>query len=429
VHRLAGWNARSLVRFSVVSMFILFALAPLPWLRRPEAWIAALAVVMMVFPYFAERSFVGRPLFVSMATALILLLLWTDHLRAKIPIATVVVSVLLMAISTWVHGSWYLLLLLPMAFLLARLWKRAVLLGLCWAAGTLLGALLTGEPWTWLRQTALIPFWALGQNAPVDSLVGEFQPFSGGYPALIVIGAVFVWRKFTKRSFASVGRDPIFWLAAIGWILGFRVLRFWLDWGLPALALWLAFQFQELLETNAKAPNPPNAPKAEQLRKVIVSGFAVLSGAALLLFGFVASDRGGHWSQYGEIDALDASRPEDAGWVPDPGGILYNVSLSVFYETFFTNPHGDWRYILGFEPSFMRPEDLAVYQELWRTKNAIHACAPWVAKMKPADRLVLTGGPQIRPAFPQLEWHYAAKNTWVGRLPRQRFHYRLPDRG
>jgi hypothetical protein len=411
VHQLTGWNARSLVQFSVVSMFILFALSPLPWLRRPETWVAALTLVMLVFPYFAERSFVGRPLFVTMAATIILLLLWTRQPQAKIPKGTLIVSVLLMAISTWVHGSWYLLLLLPFSFLLARLWRKAIVLGLCWAVGTLLGAMLTGEPWTWLHQSALIPFWALGQNAPIDSLVGEFQPFSGGYPALIVVGAVFVWRKLTNRSFAPIGRDPVFWLAVTGWVLGFRVLRFWLDWGLPALALWLAFQFQELIE--------PKEPRTEPAGKGIAARFAILGGAALLLLGSVASDRGGRWSQYADINALDASRPENAGWAPDPGGILYNVSLSVFYKTFFTNPHGDWRYILGFEPSFMLPEDLAVYQELWRTKNAIHACAPWVAKMKPADRLILTGGPQIRPAFPQLEWRYAAENTWVGRLPRK----------
>jgi hypothetical protein len=120
------------------------------------------------------------------------------------------------------------------------------------------------------------------------------------------------------------------------------------------------------------------------------------------------------------LECLDAKRPEDAGWVPDPGGILYSVDLSVFYQTFFTNPHGNWRYAMGFEPTFMRPEDLAVYHEICRTHNAIRACAPWVQKMTPADRLVLRGPPQIYPAIRELEWFYAAPNTWVGRKPRPR---------
>jgi hypothetical protein len=67
----------------------------------------------------------------------------------------------------------------------------------------------------------------------------------------------------------------------------------------------------------------------------------------------------------------------------------------------------------------MRSEDWAVYQELWRTKNAVHACAPWVARMKSADRLVLVSGPQPRPTIDRLEWKYAAEMTWVGRLPRE----------
>jgi hypothetical protein len=115
---------------------------------------------------------------------------------------------------------------------------------------------------------------------------------------------------------------------------------------------------------------------------------------------------------------LDARRPEQAGWLPDRGGIFYCVDLTVFYQTFFRNPRGDWRYVLGFEPSFMRPEDLAVYQELWRSKNAIKATAPWVERMNATDRLVLRGGPQPRPAIGGLEWAYAVEGIWVGRKPR-----------
>jgi hypothetical protein len=104
--------------------------------------------------------------------------------------------------------------------------------------------------------------------------------------------------------------------------------------------------------------------------------------------------------------------------VPEPGGVLYNLDLTVFYQTFFRNPRADWRYALGFEPALMRAEDRAVYQELCRTLNAVRACAPWVRKMALEDRLVLLGGPETRPAIPELEWAYAASNTWVGRLPR-----------
>jgi hypothetical protein len=404
IHQFAHWDTWAIVAFSVVIMFLVFALAPLPWLKRPEIWLASLTLMVLAFPYFADRAFVGRPLFLSMGVTLILLSLWTRPQSESISRSTWALSISLLALAAWVHGSWYLLILLPVSFLLAGQWRKALQLSFCWVAGTLLGALLTGHPFEFLKQSALVPLLALGKNAPLNSLVGEFQPMTGHYPAAIIVVAILVWRHLMNRPIVAVLHDPIFWLAVLGFALGFRVFRFWLDWGIPALALWLAGQLQELLESRIA--------RDSWLR------VAVTCALGFILFSFVASDRDGRWSQFGKWESLDARRPEHAGWVPDNGGILYCVNLSVFYETFFQNPHGNWRYILGFEPAFMRPEDLAVYQELWRTLNAVKACAPWVQKMTPADRLVLLGGPQPQPAMPELEWYYAAENTWVGRLPR-----------
>ena len=405
VHRAANWDQRALVRFSVVAMFLVFAAAPLAWLKRPEAWFGALAIVLLAMPYFADRAFIGRPLFLTMGVTLAILLLWRTP-EAKVtswPLR--VLTVALLAISTWVHGSWYLLPLLPLVFFVAREWKKGLELTGCWFLGTILGAILTGAPWEFLRQSALIPFLALGQTAPTDSLVGEFQSFKGDFAAVVIVALVLVWRRTSGRSLAALGRDPVFWMMIAGWLFGFRVVRFWLDWGIPALALWLALQIEELLETHVRPNGWPRV------------GLSFL--AALILLAGVANNRGERWSQYGNWSTLDASKPEHAGWVPGEGGILYSVNLSVFYQMFFQNPHGSWRYALGFEPSFMTPENLAVYQELWATLNALRACAPWVQKMTPVDRLVLVGGPQPQPAIPELEWYYAAENLWVGRLPRR----------
>lgn len=403
IHRLSGGDASALVRFSVASMFLLFALSPLPWLKKPETWLASLALLMLLFPYFALRAFVGRPLLLSMAVTLILLSLWTPAQAPQAPWKRLLGSTILIALATWVHGSWYLFALLPAVFFLAREWRKGLDLTFCWLVGTVGGALLTGQPFEFLRQSALIPFLALGQSAPLNSLVGEFQPNTEPYPPLALLAVMLAWRKVAGRPLSALWRDPIFWLVVLGWLLSFRVVRFWLDWGLPALALWLARQFQDLL---------PNLSVGSWKR--IALGAA--AGAALFLF--VASDRGQHWSQYGRFSALDASKPADAEWLPEPGGILYSVNLSVFYDFFFTNPRGNWRYALGFEPSFMQEQNLAVYQDLWRTLNAIRACAPWVRQMTSADRLVLLGPPGTPPAFRTLEWRYAGGNTWVGRLPK-----------
>ena len=76
------------------------------------------------------------------------------------------------------------------------------------------------------------------------------QPFSGGYPALLIIAMILAARVKSGRSLSAMSKDPALWLAALGWLLVFKVFRFWLDWGLPDLALWTALQLQELLETN-----------------------------------------------------------------------------------------------------------------------------------------------------------------------------------
>jgi hypothetical protein len=297
-----------------------------------------------------------------------------------------------------------LLILIPASFLLARAYAKALHLAFCWIIGSCLGALVTGEPWTYLTQSVLTPFLALGMNVPPECLALELRPFSGGFPAIIVIGGVILLRRITGRPLSALIVDPVFWLAVVGWALGFRVARFWLDWGLPALALWLAKEIDQLLQTKL----PQNS----------WNRFLVSAAGAIMLFFVVGSDRNARWTRYGHIDCLDQSRPEHAGWVPDPGGILYSVDLSVFYETFFRNPHGNWKYVLGFEPSLMRAEDLAVYEELCHTRNALTACAPWVKNMTLADRFVLLGPPQTKPAFPDLQWKYVANGTWVGRLPR-----------
>ena len=36
--------------------------------------------------------------------------------------------------------------------------------------------------------------------------------------------------------------------------------------------------------------------------------------------------------------------------------------MSQFYRFFFKYPHGDWRYVLGFEPTLMTAENLAISQ-------------------------------------------------------------------
>jgi hypothetical protein len=402
IYQATNWEPKRLVGFSVVLMFAVFSIAPLLWSRRPEMWLAAMTLLMLVFPYFAERLLVGRPLWLTATATLILLWLWKEERAGRIFDKRAIVSSALVALCVWIHGSWYLFVLLPFCFFLSRRWRAGSILTGCWLIGSVIGSIPTGHPWRYLYESALIPFLALGQKLPVNALVGEFQPFSGGYPAAVIVAVILGVRVAWRLPLAKLSREPALWLAVIGWALGFKVFRFWLDWGLPAFALWIAWQLQEFSTASANLSGT-------------TARLGIAGVAAFLLLGIVADDRNQRWSRYGIFEAMDARRPEHREWLPGSGGILYMVNMSVFYETFFTNPRGDWRYILGYEPSFMPPEDYAVYKELWETLNAISAVQPWVAKMKPADRLVLLGPENTRPIIPELEWNYVVSNTWVGR--------------
>jgi hypothetical protein len=118
------------------------------------------------------------------------------------------------------------------------------------------------------------------------------------------------------------------------------------------------------------------------------------------------------------VDYLYADNPEVAGWLPDAGGVLYNAGMLDFYQTFFANPNGDWRYILGFEPNLMPPADLEIYRALQWNRYDLRGFAPWVEKMRPADRLLIRSSSATPPSIPELDWHYAATSAWLGRLPR-----------
>ena len=406
IYQATEWEPKTLVAFSMVLLFAVFSICPLLWGPRPEMWLASMTLLMLAFPYFAERLFVARPLWLTTTIALTFLWLWQEEQGARVFGKRSIICVALIAFSVWIHGSWYLFVFVPVCFFLSRRWRAGLILTGCWLVGSTLGSILTGHPWRYLYESALIPILALGQKLPMNALAGEFQPFSGGYPGVIVAVILGV-RVALGLPLGKLSRDPLLWLAVIGWVLGFKVFRFWLDWGLPALVLWIAGQLQEFSTMKEKF----SAPAAR---------LAITGVAASLLLGIVGNDGNERWSRYGNFEAMDSRRAEHREWLPESGGILYTVNMSVFYETFFTNPRGEWRYILGYEPSFMPPEDHAVYKELWETLNAIKAVQPWVAKMKPADRLVLLGPQNTRPIIRELEWNYVVSNTWVGRRHKEK---------
>lgn len=403
VHHVTGAQADGLVMFAVFFLLLLFSLAPLAWMRRPESWVASLLVGMVFFPGMLLRYYLARPLVFSVVVTLTILLLWRK--TPKPSARLLAVSAILFGLATWIHGSWYLFALVIAAFALAGQWRNSIALASCWLVGSFLGALLTGDPFGFLWNAVKIVTASVGQQLPSSMVVAEFQP-NDGAPLVVLLAVVFlIARAVSGKPVWTAIQDPIFILFVLGWILGFRVTRFWEDWGLPAFSLWMALEIHDYL--NARLA-------AESFRRLLIT-----TGLCGAFFLCMTGDYRSRWTGQLDADYLDASNPELAGWMPENGGILYSSDMRVFYNTFFKNPRAPWKYILGFEPSFMPPDDLRIYRAIQANRYSISSHEPWVKKMRPQDRMVISMASPSPPALPALEWKHAGHETWIGRLPRQ----------
>ena len=141
-------------------------------------------------------------------------------------------------------------------------------------------------------------------------------------------------------------------------------------------------------------------------------------GLAVTTFLATTNDFNSRWTYNLTQQYLTPDDKSLTGWLPDKGGILYSSDMAIFYQTFFKNPNGDWRYILGYEPALMPDEDFRVYHKILWNFGDSKTYAPWVEKMRPEDRLVISGGRSSPPNIPQLEWNYGVSDIWIGRLPR-----------
>ncbi len=393
-----------LVLFTVVALFALVNWSALPWLKRPEAWLVALIAVTLTSDLWMRFS-LGRPFIVTMAGLLTILFAWQVRGSSPPKWWTAVWMAAVIAICTFVHGVWYLWLLPVAAFFLAGQFRWGLMLLVAWVAGAFLGAAFTGHPVESLYQAVVMAARAFGMHSTQRTLAGEFQPSSGEVFGLVILGGLLILRQLAGLKAAPLSSNPAFWLAGLAWGLSFKASRFTEDWGWPALMVLIAGDLQLLLEARFAA---------DSFKRLALTG-----GLAAVTFLAITNDGGSRWTNNLTQQYLTtAEHPELAGWMPEKGGILYSGEMTIFYQTFFKNPTGDWRYILGYEPGFMPDEDFKVYHGiLWNFGDA-KAYTPWVEKMRPPDRLVIRGAKGAPPNIPQLEWKYGVSGIWIGRVPR-----------
>jgi len=266
----------------------------------------------------------------------------------------------------------------------------------------LAGATLTGHPVTFLKQAVDIVLAISNDKVPSWMLVGEFAPSYGEFAVLTLVAVVFLWRKQQKTAESRLYCAPLLWLIGITWVLGFRADRFWADWGMPAVIVWLALQFEEIFGS---------AWNAVSSKRLIAAGFL-----AVPLFLHTTNDLNSRYTQSFREPFLDGKDASLQGWTPEPGGIFYHAQMQFFYNTFYKNPNAEWRYILGFEPALMKEEDLKIFHTIQWNPGEPAAYEPWIKRMSSVDRLAVYS--TTPPNIPQLEWRHALGNIWIGRLPR-----------
>jgi hypothetical protein len=240
--------------------------------------------------------------------------------------------------------------------------------------------------------------------------VTELRPTTGNWFPLLLMGGLLVLRQQARLPTRPLSAQPAFWLACLGWVLGSQAERFWDDWGMPALMVLLALDLDLLLA--ALLP-------AHSVKRLVLTGIL-----ALTLFLAATNDAGQRWSSSAGEAYLTENDPKLAGWLPGPGGIFYETDMEFFYHTFFRNPAAPWRYTAGFEPAFMPADDFLTYQQILANSGDPAAYQPWIKKMRPPDRLVLSALGDPSSFLPQLEWRHAFGTLWLGRIPSLN---RVPD--
>jgi len=267
LHRFAGWDEDTLISFSVASTAIFVLCFPLIWMRHPEAWLAAVLAQLIAIPQLMERWMQGRPYLLTEGILMALLFSWSREKDGRPPWWKATLTCLGFALSVWMHGSWYLWVLLFAAFFLAQRWRTGLWLAGCWVVGTIVGALLTGRPLTFLYGAVFMAKCVYEEHAPKWMLVGEFQPSGGEFITITMLAIIYLWRQRQTKTSPPLSTQPVFWMIVINWILGFVADRFWADWGVAAAIVWMAGEFDQAI---------PTMWSATSLQRLLACGFILL---------------------------------------------------------------------------------------------------------------------------------------------------------
>ena len=146
-----GITKEGLIRFSVVGLFLLINIVGIISSPSPICWVLAL-LSFLIFDFgVLYRMILGRPYIMSCISTLLVLRLWalpnsnTEFGSKQKKYLRIALTIILFSLGTWIHGSWYIFLMIPFSFLLAGKIEESLSLTVCIIIGTLIGAAMTGN--------------------------------------------------------------------------------------------------------------------------------------------------------------------------------------------------------------------------------------------------------------------------------------------
>ncbi|NJL58542.1 MAG: hypothetical protein HC887_01710 [Desulfobacteraceae bacterium] len=319
IYRVTDMNARSMVMLSVAMLFIWFAVIPAFFSDRPEAWLISLLIISMSDFGSIQRLLLGRPYIFTMSWVVFLSFSWRK-LRNRTVLPGVWIPLLLYsAAATWIHCNWSVFGFPVICFFLAGERRAALNLSVILIIAVILGACLTGHPFLFLKQTLLHGLTALSQIHRQYMLVSEFRS-GAGTPVLIIAVILIILNRVSKDSEDSVLSNPIFIMAASGYVLQFSVLRFWYDIGFPALSVWIAIEIGEMLKKNSDKFSWKRA--------------GTVMFLCMTFYLYISNDYEDRWSTEWDKKFLVYENPANREWLPEPGGIIYNLEMTAFIKFF-----------------------------------------------------------------------------------------------
>ena len=407
LYKNCGFDKLDLMFFSVAGLFILVNICGI--LSAPSAisWCVALLLVMNTDYSIYFRLLSGRPYIASCAATLIVLFLWSFDSDENAPKflkkkwLKYLLTIIALSLGVWIHGSWYLFLLIPLSFFIAGKTKESLILTGLVLVSTVIGAMLTGNflHFLYYHFNATLSIYSektynwllVSENAQGGQTI-YWIPFT----AIIV----FLCMKKCGYKLSNIASDPIFMMVLLCWLGSIWVIRFWVDWGRICLILWLSYRIHDLIKSSYSLKIP-------RVRYCLCLFVEV---ALLLCF---IHDGNGRFTKLRAEEPIDfyCEETKDVlkGWEPQDGGIIYSDNMYCFYQHFYQYPNAKWKYILGFESAIMKQEDKETLRNIGF--HAIEeAYLPWVNKMTDKDRLILN---KRLDKLKDIEWNRGNSNWWI----------------